>query len=326
MFTALQITKNPDYTCQLTQLANADLPEGEVEITVEYSTINYKDALAITGKGPVVRNFPLTPGIDLAGKVTASSSPKFKVGDAVVLNGWGVGEVHSGGLAQKARLKADWLIPLPKEFTSRQAMILGTAGYTAMLCVMALEEQGVKPEDGEVLVTGATGGVGSVAVALLAKLGYSVVASTGKPEEADYLKQLGAQEIINRNELNEAGRPLAKERWAGAVDTLGSHTLANVCASTKYLGTVAACGLAQGMDLPASVAPFILRGVKLIGVDSVYCPQAKRLAAWQRLAELINPDILENLVTEISLEDCLQASQDLLAGKIKGRLLVKLTD
>lgn len=325
MFTGLQITKDPEYRCQLVQLSSADLPEGEVEIAVEYSTINYKDALAITGKSPVVRNFPLTPGIDLAGKVTVSSSPNFKAGDAVVLNGWGVGEVHSGGLAQKARLKADWLIPLPPEFTSRQAMILGTAGYTAMLCVMALEEQGVKPEDGEVLVTGATGGVGSVAVALLAKLGYQVVASTGKPEEADYLKQLGAQEIINRDELNAAGRPLAKERWAGAVDTLGSHTLANVCASTKYAGTVAACGLAQGMDLPATVAPFILRGVKLIGVDSVYCPQAKRLAAWQRLAELINPDILDSLVTEISLEDCLQASQELLAGKVKGRLLVNLT-
>lgn len=324
MFNALQITKNPDYTCQLTQLSSADLPEGEVEIAVEYSTINYKDALAITGQGPVVRNFPLTPGIDLAGKVTASSSAKFKAGDAVVLNGWGVGEVHSGGLAQKAKLKADWLIPLPKEFTSRQAMILGTAGYTAMLCVMALEEQSVKPEDGEVLVTGATGGVGSVAVALLAKLGYQVVASTGKPEEAAYLTQLGAKEILNRNEFNEAGRPLAKERWAGAIDTLGSHTLANVCASTKYAGTVAACGLAQGMDLPASVAPFILRGVKLIGVDSVYCPEPKRLAAWQRLAELINPQVLENLVTEIKLEDCLQASQDLLAGKVKGRLLVNL--
>lgn len=324
MFTALQITKDPDYRCQLTQLSSADLPEGEVEIAVDFSTINYKDALAITGKSPVVRNFPLTPGIDLAGKVTASSSPDFKEGDAVVLNGWGVGEVHSGGLAQKARLKADWLIPLPQAFSSRQAMILGTAGYTAMLCVMALEEQGVKPEDGEVLVTGATGGVGSVAVALLAKLGYQVVASTGKPEEADYLKQLGAQEIIHRDELNAAGRPLAKERWAGAVDTLGSHTLANVCASTKYAGTVAACGLAQGMDLPATVAPFILRGVKLIGVDSVYCPQAKRLAAWQRLAELINPDVLDNLVTEISLDECLQASQDLLAGKVKGRLLVNL--
>lgn len=323
MFKALQITKDDaGYRTQLTALEDSQLPEGDVTVRVDYSTLNYKDALAITGKGPVVRNFPMVPGIDLAGTVESSNHAAFQAGDAVVLNGWGVGELHWGGLAQKARLKADWLIPLPQAFTPRQAMIIGTAGYTAMLCVMALERHGIQPEQGEVLVTGAAGGVGSVAVALLARLGYKVVASTGRPAEADYLKQLGAQEIIDRNSLSQPGKPLAKERWAAAIDSVGSHTLANVCASLKYRGVVAACGLAQGMDLPASVAPFILRGVTLAGVDSVYCPRADRLQAWERLGQLLDTDQLELLVQEISLEAAIPAAAELLAGNIRGRLLV----
>lgn len=323
MFRALQITKDESgYRTQLTALEDSQLPEGDVTVRVDYSTLNYKDALAITGKGPVVRHFPLVPGIDLAGTVESSSHDAFQPGDAVVLNGWGVGELHWGGLAQKAHLKADWLIPLPQAFTSRQAMIIGTAGYTAMLCVMALERHGIQPEQGEVLVTGAAGGVGSVAVALLARLGYTVVASTGRPAEADYLKQLGAREIIDRNSLSQPGKPLAKERWAAAIDSVGSHTLANVCASLKYRGVVAACGLAQGMDLPATVAPFILRGVTLAGVDSVYCPRTDRLQAWERLGQLLDTDQLELLVQEISLEAAIPAATDLLAGNIRGRLLV----
>ena len=323
MFKALKIEKDEaGYRTQLTTMEDSQLPEGDVTIKVDYSTLNYKDALAITGKGPVVRNFPMVPGIDLAGSVESSSNPAYQPGDAVVLNGWGVGEVHWGGLAQKARLKGDWLIPLPATFTPRQAMMIGTAGYTAMLCVMALERHGVKPESGEILVTGAAGGVGSVAVALLAKLGYQVVASTGRPDEAEYLKQLGATEIIHRNTLSEPGKPLARERWAGAVDSVGSHTLANVCASMKYRGVVTACGLAQGMDLPATVAPFILRGVTLAGIDSVYCPRPERLEAWERLGQLLDTDQLELLVHEVSLEEAIPAAADLLAGKIRGRLVV----
>lgn len=323
MFKALSITKDDaGYLTQVVALEDKDLPEGDVTIKVDYSTLNYKDALAITGKGPVVRNFPMVPGIDLAGVVESSNNTAYQPGDAVVLNGWGVGEVHWGGLAQKARLKAEWLIPLPKNFTPRQAMMIGTAGYTAMLCVMALQKQGVKPEDGEVLVTGAAGGVGSIAVALLTKLGYQVVASTGRPHEADFLKKLGAKEIIDRDTLNKPGRPLAKERWAGAVDTVGSHTLANICATMKYRGVVTACGLAQGMDLPASVAPFILRGITLVGIDSVYCPRAERLEAWQRLGELLDTEQLEMLVTEVTLADAIPAAADLLNGKVRGRLLV----
>lgn len=323
MFQALSVTKTEaGYTTQLVELEDTQLPEGDVTLKVDYSTLNYKDALAITGKGAVVRSFPMVPGIDLAGSVESSQHPDYQPGDAVVLNGWGLGELHWGGLAQKARVKSEWLIPLPQAFTPRQAMMLGTAGYTAMLCVMALQRHGVTPEQGEILVTGAAGGVGSIAVALLAKLGFQVVASTGRPHEADFLHQLGASEIIDRDSLNQPGKPLARERWAGAVDTVGSHTLANVCASTKYRGVVTACGLAQGMDLPATVAPFILRGVSLIGIDSAYCPKAERLEAWQRLGELLDTQILEDLVTEIPLAAAIEAAEDLLAGKVRGRLLV----
>lgn len=323
MFKALSITKDDKgYRTQVVSLQDKDLPDGEVTIKVDYSTLNYKDALAITGKGPVVRDFPMVPGIDLAGTVESSNNAAYQPGDAVVLNGWGVGEVHWGGLAQKARLKAEWLIPLPKAFTPRQAMMIGTAGYTAMLCVMALQKHGVTPEAGEILVTGATGGVGSIAVTLLAKLGYQVVASTGNPHEAGFLKELGAIEIIDRSTLSEPGRPLARERWAGAVDTVGSHTLANICASMKYRGVVTACGLAQGMDLPTTVAPFILRGVTLVGIDSVYCPREERLEAWQRLGELLDTQQLEMLVTEVSLADAIPAATSLLDGKVRGRLLV----
>ncbi|MEW5890536.1 MAG: MDR family oxidoreductase [Pseudomonadota bacterium] len=323
MFKAIMITKDDaGYRAELQEVDEARLPESDVTVRVAYSTLNYKDALAITGKSPVVRSFPMVPGIDFAGTVETSSHPGFKAGDAVVLNGWGVGEVHWGGLAQKVRVKGDWLIPLPAAFTPRQAMAIGTAGYTAMLCVMALERHGLKPDMGEILVTGASGGVGSVAVALLAARGYRVVASTGKAQEADYLKSLGAAEIVDRAQFSGPGKPLAKERWAGAVDTVGSHTLANVCAGTKYRGVVAACGLAQGMDFPATVAPFILRGVTLAGVDSVYCPKPERLEAWQRLARELDPARLDAITAEIALGEAIAKAPDLLAGKVRGRIVV----
>ena len=323
MFKAVLIKKGEaGYRAGVTELDDAALAEGDVTVRVDYSTLNYKDGLAITGKGPVVRKFPMVPGIDLAGTVEASSNPGVAVGDAVVLNGWGVGEGHWGGLAQRARLKGDWLVPLPAAFTPRQAMAIGTAGYTAMLCVMALERHGVTPAQGEVLVTGANGGVGSVAIALLGKLGYTVVASTGRPQEAEYLKALGAAEIIDRAQLSAPGKPLAKERWAGAVDTVGSHTLANVCASTKYRGTVAACGLAQGMDFPSSVAPFILRGVTLVGVDSVMAPRAERLEAWRRLAQDLDVTKLELMTHEIGLGDVVATAEALLEGTVRGRVIV----
>ena len=322
-YRALQIEKDEaGYRCSLKTLDDSALPEGDVTVAVECSTINYKDGLAITGKSPVVRKFPLTPGIDLAGTVTESSHPLFKAGDAVVLNGWGVGESHSGGLAQKARLKGDWLIHRPAAFSARQAMAIGTAGYTAMLCVMALEKHGVTPAQGEVLVTGAGGGVGSVAIALLAKLGYRVVASTGRLQEAGYLRSLGAAEVIDRAELSAPGKPLAKERWAGVVDTVGSHTLANACASTKYSGTVAACGLAQGMDLPTTVAPFILRGVTLAGIDSVMAPRALREAAWARLARDLDVGKLEAMTQEVGLADAIGLGAQILAGQVRGRVVV----
>ena len=322
-YRALQIDKDDaGYRCALHTLDDSALPEGDVTVAVAYSTINYKDGLAITGKSPVVRKFPLTPGIDLAGTVTDSSHPLFKAGDTVVLNGWGVGESHSGGLAQKARLKGDCLIALPKAFSPRQAMAIGTAGYTAMLCVMALEKHGVSPDQGEVLVTGAGGGVGSVAIALLARLGYRVVASTGRLQEADYLRSLGAAEVIDRAELSAPGKPLAKERWAGVVDTVGSHTLANACASTKYGGTVAACGLAQGMDLPATVAPFILRGVTLAGIDSVMAPRALREAAWARLARDLDMGKLDAMTQEVGLEEAIALGAQILAGLVRGRVVV----
>lgn len=324
MFKGILLTQTEDKKTHavLTDLDESQLPEGEVTVRVAWSTINYKDGLAITGARPVVRRWPMVPGIDLAGTVEASSHPDWKPGDAVVLNGWGVGETHWGGLAQKARLKAGWLVPLPPQFTPRQAMCIGTAGYTAMLCVLALEKHGVAPGDGEVLVTGAAGGVGSVAVSLLAHLGYTVVASTGRPAEADYLTGLGAARIIERAELSEAGPPLGKERWAGAIDTAGSHTLANVCATTRYRGAVAACGLAQGMDFPSSVAPFILRGVTLCGIDSVMAPQAVRREAWQRLARDLEPSKLEALATEIGLSQAIETAPHILEGKVRGRLVV----
>ncbi|HTH41141.1 MAG TPA: MDR family oxidoreductase, partial [Rhodocyclaceae bacterium] len=312
------------YRAGLQDIDEGNLPEGDVLVRVQYSTLNYKDALAITGKSPVVRRFPMVPGIDLVGTVEESSHADYKAGDSVVLNGWGVGEVHWGGLAEKARLKGDWLVPLPASFTPRQAMAIGTAGYTAMLCVLALERQGVTPEQGEIVVTGAGGGVGGVAVALLAKLGYQVVGVTGRPEEADYIKQLGAKEVLSREEFASPGKPLAKERWAGAVDVVGSHVLANVCAGMKYGGTVTACGLAGGMDFPATVAPFILRGVTLVGVDSVMCPLPRRLEAWQRLGRDLDPNKLETIAHEIGLTEAVACAGQLLAGKVRGRVIVDI--
>lgn len=323
MFNGILIEKDDQgYRAAIADIDESSLPEGDVTVAVSHSTINYKDALAITGKGPVVRKFPMVPGIDLVGIVEQSDSNKFNVGDKVLLNGFGVGEGHCGGLAQKARLKSEWLIPLPKAFSPSQAMAIGTAGYTAMLCVIALEKNGVTPDKGDILVTGANGGVGSFSIAILSKLGYNVVASTGRVDQAEYLKKLGASEIMDRNLLSEPGRPLAKERWAGAVDSAGSHTLANVCASTQYGGAVAACGLAQGMDLPASVAPFILRGVTLAGIDSVMRPIEDRTEAWQRLADILEPEVFEDISTEISLSDVVSTAEELMAGKVRGRVVV----
>ena len=323
MFSGILISKDDaGQSAAIAQLDEAQLPAGDVSVDVEYSTLNYKDGLAITGSSPVVRRFPMVPGIDLAGVVTSSSHADWKAGDKVVLNGWGVGEAHWGGLAQKARLQGDWLVPLPGTFTSRQAMAVGTAGYTASLCVEALLAQGVTPQQGEVLVTGATGGVGSIAVALLARAGFTVIAATGKAAEADYLKQLGATDVIDRAALSAAGKPMQKERWAGVVDSVGSHTLANACAQTRYGGVIAACGLAQGMDFPASVAPFILRGVSLLGIDSVMAPRPPRLAAWNRLAKELDPALLDVIATDIGLADAIGVAADLLAGKVRGRVVV----
>ncbi len=327
MFRAILLNKNDDGStrAELTQLDEAQLPaEGDVTVAVDYSTINYKDGLAITGKSPVVRKWPMVPGIDGAGEVIASSHPDWKAGDAFILNGWGVGETHMGCLGERAKLKGDWLIPRPQGMSARTAMAIGTAGYTAMLCAMALAEQGVKPDDGEVLVTGASGGVGSVAVAILAARGYKVVASTGKLAEADYLKSLGATDVMDRAELSAAGKPLQKERWAGVVDSVGSHTLVNAIAQTRYGGTVAACGLAQGMDLPATVAPFILRAVKLIGVDSVMAPKARRIDAWSNLALELPESTLAKITQEIALADALTWAPKILAGGVRGRLVVNV--
>lgn len=323
MFNALVISKDSSgYHCDLSSLEEAQLPPGDVLVKVEYSTLNYKDALAITGKGPVVREFPMVPGVDLAGCVESSQHPDFKAGDRVLLNGWGVGEKHWGGLAQKARLDGHWLIPLPADFSTREAMAIGTAGYTAMLSIMALERQGITPDKGLILVTGANGGVGSFAIALLAKAGYKVAASTGRPQEAEYLRTLGAVEIIDRASLAESGRPLQKERWAGAIDTVGSHTLANVCAGIAYGGAVAACGLAQGMDFPATVAPFILRGVTLVGIDSVMRPRADRLEAWQRLSRELERSSIEAISHEIGLGEAIQTAHNLIEGRVRGRIVV----
>ncbi|GAC1416606.1 MAG: MDR family oxidoreductase [Novosphingobium sp.] len=323
MFSAIVIDKNDaGQTVSVQQLDESALPEGDVTIDVAYSTLNYKDGLAITGSSPVVRKFPMVPGIDLSGTVRESSSAEWKAGDKVVLNGWGVGEGHWGGLAQVARLKGEWLVPLPAAFTERQAMAIGTAGYTAALCVDALVNAGVTPDQGEVLVTGATGGVGSVAVALLKAAGFTVVAATGKASEGDYLAKLGADSVIDRTTLSEKGKALQKERWAGVVDAVGSFTLANACAQTRYGGAVAACGLAQGADFPATVMPFILRGVRLLGVDSVMAPRSLRTKAYQRLARDLDAAALEAIATEIALADAPAAAADLIAGKIRGRVVV----
>ncbi|MCH2057271.1 MAG: oxidoreductase [Thalassotalea sp.] len=320
-----EASDSKSYNVSVKSLDDSVLMDGDTVINVAYSTLNYKDALAITGKSPVVRKFPMVPGIDLVGTVESCSSGKFNVGDQVVLNGFGVGEVHCGGLAQKAKLNSDWLISLPKGLSAKQAMAVGTAGYTAMLCVIALEKHGVTPDMGEILVTGANGGVGSYAIAILAKLGYQVVASTGRVDEAQYLKGLGASDVIERNTLSEPGRPLAKERWAGVIDSVGSHTLVNACASTKYGGIVAACGLAQGMDLPGTVAPFILRGVTLAGIDSVMRPTKDRLDAWQRIAETLGAETFDGVAKEIILDDVIDTANQLIEGKVQGRVIVDLS-
>jgi acrylyl-CoA reductase (NADPH) len=324
-FRAIQVKKTESgQEFGFADLTEADLMEGDVTVAVEHSTVNYKDGLAITGKIPIIRKFPLIPGIDFAGKVVASTNSEWKPGDRVVLNGWGVGETHHGGYAGLARVPGDWLVRVPEKMTTADAMAIGTAGYTAMLCVMALEHEGVAPSDGEVLVTGAAGGVGSIAIALLAKLGFTIVASTGRLEETEYLKGLGAASVIDRNEFNTPVKPLAKARWAAAVDSVGSTTLANVLSQTNPEGTVAACGLAQGMDLPTSVAPFILRGVKLIGVNSVTCPKARRIEAWRRLAEDLDLAKLRGLSRHVKLDDVPGIANEIVAGKIRGRVVVDL--
>ncbi len=323
MFKGILVTKDEaGYRSTLTHIEDTVLPEGDVTVQVEWSTLNYKDGLAITGQSPVVRRFPMVPGIDFAGTVSQSSHPNWKAGDKVILNGWGVGETHCGGLAEVARVKGEWLIALPEGLSNRQAMEIGTAGYTAMLCVIALQKHGVAPKDGEILVTGANGGVGSIAVALLAKLGYTVVASTGRTAEADFLKTLGASQVIERSVLSTPGKPMGKERWAGVIDTVGSHTLANACATTQYGGAVAACGLAGGMDFPATVVPFILRGITLYGIDSVMAPPSLRQQAWQRLAAELDMAKLDVIAREIGLSEVISVAKDLLQGKVRGRVLV----
>jgi acrylyl-CoA reductase (NADPH) len=322
-FRAIRVSKaESGQKTDLVELGLDDLMEGDVTVAVDYSTVNYKDGLALTGKVPVVRTWPLIPGIDFAGRVETSTHKDFKPGDRVVLNGWGVGETHNGGYAQKARVKGDWLVKLPDGISNAHAMAIGTAGYTSMLCVLALEHGGLTPDKGDVLVTGAAGGVGSVAIALLAKLGYRVVASTGRASEADYLKGLGAAEIVDRNELSGPAKPLGKERWAGVVDAVGSHTLANALSMTRYGGIVAACGLAQGMDLPAFVAPFILRGVTLAGIDSVMAPKEKRVAAWSRLAKDLDLRKLDAMTTRANLKDVIDLGPKILAGQVRGRVVI----
>jgi acrylyl-CoA reductase (NADPH) len=326
MFNAILVERDPPpYRASLKKLDESQLPAGDVTVRIEYSTLNYKDALAITGKGPVVRHFPLVPGIDFAGTVEHSDNATYRSGDKVLLNGWGVGETHWGGLAQLARVKADWLIPLPAGLTARQAMAVGTAGYTAMLSVLALERHGITPAHGEILVTGAAGGVGSIAVALLSKCGFRVVAMTGRPAESDFLTQLGAVETLDRAAYAAAGKPLAKERWAAAIDVVGSHTLANVCASLRYGGVVAACGLAGGMDFPGTVAPFILRGITLAGIDSVMRPRPDRVEAWRRLSRDLEIKKLELLAQEISLAEALERAGLFIEGRVRGRIIVDVT-
>ena len=324
MFPALVLDKTDGFRAEVREIDEDFLSEGDVTVAIAHSTLNYKDALAITNRGPVVRRWPMVAGIDGAGTVLESSHPGWRAGDKVVLNGWGVGEGHTGCLASRARLRGDWLVPLPEVFGTRQAMAIGTAGYTAMLCVMALERHGLAPGDGDVLVTGATGGVGSVAIALLAKLGHRVVAATGKASESGYLERLGAQGVIDRSEVSTAGKPLQKERWAAVVDTLGSHALANACAQTRYGGAVAACGLAQGSDLPATVMPFILRGVALLGVDSVQAPIERRREAWSRLARDLDPSLLEAMTTGIGLDGAIDAARRIMDGQVRGRYVVEV--
>jgi acrylyl-CoA reductase (NADPH) len=323
MFKALLIERTDDQMrARLAEVADEDLPEGDVVVDVAYSSLNYKDALAVTGTAPIARHYPMVAGIDLAGTVATSEHPAFAEGDEVVATGSGLGERHWGGMAQRARLAGDWLVPLPPGFTPAQAMEIGTAGFTAMLCVLALEDHGIGPDAGKVLVTGAGGGVGGIAIALLAARGYDVIASTGRPRESDYLRDLGAGEVIDRAELSTPGRPLASQRWAGAVDAVGGQTLANALAATRYGGVVAACGNAGGMDLPASVAPFILRGVTLVGVDSVMCPRDRRLRAWQRLGEDLDPRLLDSMSEVIGLGEVLGAAEQMLAGRLRGRRVV----
>jgi acrylyl-CoA reductase (NADPH) len=320
VFNAVLIDKTDDEVqARLAELDEAELPDGSVSVDVTYSSLNYKDALAITGSAPIARSYPMVAGVDLTGVVSASDDADHAPGETVVVTGYGIGERHWGGLAQRARLDGDWLVPLPDAFSPRQAMAIGTAGFTAMLCILALEDHGV---EGEILVTGANGGVGSLAVAILAKLGHHVIASTGRPQLADALRELGAAEIIDRAELSEPGRPLGKERWAGAVETVGGQTLANVCASTRYGGTVAACGNVAGMSLPASVAPFILRAITLAGVDSVQTPRARRLEAWRRLSDDLDPSVLDSLTSEIGLTEVLDTARDVLDGRVRGRVVV----
>jgi|TARA_B110001454_G_scaffold49565_1_gene48716 acrylyl-CoA reductase (NADPH) len=324
MFNALVLNKIEDEKAsgKVEAIETSNLPDGDVLINIDYSTINYKDALAITSSSPIIKNYPMVPGIDFAGTVEETSNNNFKTGDKVILNGYGVGEKHWGGMSQKARVNGNWLVKLPENFTTKQAMAIGTAGYTAMLCVLALEKNGVTPDKGEILVTGATGGVGSVAISLLSKLGYQVSASSGRAEYTEYLKSLGASNIIDRSKLSEKGRPLGKENWAGAIDSVGSYTLANICASMKYGGTVAACGLAQGFDLPATVMPFILRSVTLAGVDSVYCPIEERIVAWERLAKDLNLANLDSMISTISLSEVVSSAHNMLSGKTYGRIIV----
>jgi acrylyl-CoA reductase (NADPH) len=325
-FKAIRVDKADKGTSvALTSFDEADLMEGDVTIRVEWSTLNYKDGLAVTGKAPVVRRFPMIAGIDFAGTVEQSSHPRWKTGDKVICNGWGMGETHLGAYAEKARVKGDWLVRLPDGMAARDAMAIGTAGYTAMLAVLALEHHGLTPAHGPVVVTGAAGGVGSVAIAVLAKLGHHVIASTGRVSETDYLKSLGAAEIIDRNELSAPAKPLAKERWAGGVDSVGSTTLANLLSMTKYRGAIAACGLAAGMDLPTSVAPFILRGVCLLGIDSVMCPIALREVAWKRLVSDLDAKKLSEITQEIGLDEVIGAGARILAGQVRGRIVVKIS-
>jgi len=326
MFKALVLDKNPDFSAAVREVDDSFLPEGDVTIDVEYSTLNYKDGLAITNRSPIVRSWPMIAGIDGTGTVTHSSSSQWKRGDAVILNGFGVGESHKGCLAQRARLQGQWLVRRPERFSAKQAMAIGTAGYTAMLCVLALERHGLTPGDGEVLVTGATGGVGSIAIAVLSKLGHTVVAATGKASEESYLKSLGAARVIDRAEFTSPGKPLQKERWSGVVDAVGSHTLVNACAQTRHRGAVAACGLAQGMDFPATVAPFILRGVALLGVESVMAPMALRLQAWSRLASDLDTAKLDAITSEVPLSDAIEAAGRLMAGQVRGRIAVRTRD